>query len=101
MKLPIECKKHHITYDAWDSTCPECKKEYEAGDRIIRRLTCQLCDQFKASTQMYCGGPVTFVCDDCKRVLDRYFEFRDKYEDFWDKMREIQSSEGKANDACV
>ena len=95
MKMPIECKRHHITYDAYDSQCPECKKEFEAGDRIIRRLTCQLCEQFKASTKMYCGGPVTFVCDDCKRILDRYHEFKEKYDDFWENMK--QTSEVKRN----
>ena len=96
MRLPIECSRHHIIYDAWDSHCPECKKEYEAGERIARRFVCLLCEQFKGSTKMYCGGPVAFMCDDCKKILDKYFELRDKYEDFWDNMRQVQKSNQKA-----
>ena len=101
MKLAIECKKHHITYDAWDSACPECQKEYEAGDRIIRRLTCQLCDTFKASTKMYCGGPIGHLCDDCKRILEKYFVLKDKYDEFWDNMREVQSPSGTPNSLVI
>ena len=89
MKLPIECKRHHIIYDAWDSACPECKKEYEAGERIVRRFTCRLCDEFKGSTKMYCGGPVGFVCDDCKRILDKYHELKEKYDEFWENMKQV------------
>ena len=87
MQLPIECKKHHIVYDAYDTHCPECKKEYEAGDRILRRLLCQLCGELKGSTKMYCGGPVTYVCDDCRRILDKYDEFKKAYDEAWEQIK--------------
>lgn len=91
MKLPIECKRHNIVYDAWDSHCPECQKEFDAGERIIKRLTCQLCDELKGSTKMYCGGPVGYLCDDCKRILDRYFELEEKYKEWWKNMKRCNS----------
>ena len=99
MKLAIECKRHHITYDAYDSQCPECKKEYEAGDRILRRLTCQLCEELKGSTKMYCGGPVGFLCDDCKRVLDRYHELNEKHLARWEDIKRVRSSEQTPEEA--
>jgi len=80
MRMPIECKRHNIIYDAWDSQCPECKIEFEAGERIIKRLTCQLCGELKGSTKMYCGGPVGYLCDDCKRILDRYRDLKKSHE---------------------
>ena len=100
MKIPIECKIHHIVYDAYDSHCPECKQEYEVGNRILKRLTCQLCGELKGSTKMYCGGPVGYMCDDCKRVLDNYNELKEKYDKFWEEYKEgLQESTQEAKDS--
>ena len=82
--MPHKCSRHDIVYDAYDTHCPECEKEFEAGERIIRRLTCQLCGEFKGTTKMYCGGPVGFLCDDCKRIIDKYFELKELH-DKWIK----------------
>jgi len=47
---------------------------------------------------MYCGGPIGFLCDDCKRVLDRYFELKKKYDDWWENTRHCHSSNEKVKD---
>jgi len=88
----MKCQRHHIEYDAMIENCPECAKEYEAGERIMRRFTCQLCGEFKGTTKMYCGGPVGFLCDDCKRVLDRYWELKEKYDEWWENIKETRNS---------
>jgi len=76
MRIPVECRRHNIIYDCYDSQCPECKKEYDAGERILRRLLCDLCGELKGTTKMYCGGPVGYLCDDCKRIIDRYHDLK-------------------------
>ena len=96
-RIPITCKIHKIDYDGWDSQCPECQREYEAGSRILRRLTCQLCEQIKGSTKMYCGGPVGFLCDDCKRVLDKYRELNEAHKARWEDIKRVRSSKESAN----
>jgi len=93
IKIPVECKRHKITYDAYDSQCPECKKEYEAGSRILRRLTCELCGEIKGTTKMYCGGPVGWMCDDCKRIVDKYMELREAHLARWEKFKEERESQ--------
>ncbi len=91
MNIPVECKRHHITYDCYDFQCPECVKEYEAGSRILRRLTCQLCGELKGTTKMYCGGPVGYLCDDCKRIVDRYNELVEEHEKRWEAIKKERS----------
>jgi len=95
MKIPVECRRHDITYDASDSQCPECKKEFDAGSRILRRLTCQLCGEIKGTTKMYCGGPVGYMCDDCKRVVEKYMEMREEHLERWEKIKESIDSDIK------
>jgi len=90
-KLMITCRRHDVQYDAMKSNCPECTVEFEAGERILRRLTCQLCGELKGTTQMYCGGPVGFMCDDCKRVLDKYRELKKKYDEFHEELKKVKS----------
>jgi hypothetical protein len=67
--------------------CPKCEEEFKAGSRILRRLTCQLCGKIKGTTQMYCGGPVGFMCDDCKSVVNKYIELREKYKKFHEELK--------------
>lgn len=99
MRIPIECKHHHILYDAYDTRCPECQKEFEAGERIIRRLTCDLCGELKGTTQMYCGGPVGRMCDDCKRIVHRFLELEKSYKKFWRGRRKAQKENQKLKEA--
>ena len=92
MKISVECKRHHITYDCYDSQCPECKKEFEAGERILKRLTCELCGELKGTTKIYCGGPVGYICDDCKRVVDKYMVLREEHLARWEKIKKERNT---------
>jgi len=91
-KLMIMCKRHDIEYDAMIEHCPECKKEFDSGERIMRRFLCQLCGELKGTTKMYCGGPVGYMCDDCKRVVDKYMEMRERHLERWDKIKAERES---------
>ena len=87
MKMPIECRRHNVVYDCYDSKCPECEKEYAAGERIMRRLLCDLCGELKGTTKSYCGGPVSYLCDDCKRIIDKYHELKKQHEKWLEQYK--------------
>jgi len=45
---------------------------------------CQLCGGAEKVT-IFCGGPVTFLCERRYNILQKYWDLKDKYEEFWKK----------------
>jgi len=83
----VYCKKHGIKYNVFDTHCPMCEQDRSALEYMKKWLTCQLCGEIKASTQIYCGGPVGLMCDDCAKLLRKYGELKDRFEEIHRKRR--------------
>ncbi len=78
----IECRIHGIEYDFMENLCPKCEEEHASAKRVIRVLTCGLCGEIKASTQIMCGGPIGQLCQDCRDLIH-------KWEDAKQRRREL------------
>ena len=49
---------------------------------------CQLCGSDK-KVQVYCGGPVAFMCDRCKKIVHKWEDLK-KRRDEWAKEARIE-----------
>ena len=84
-EIIVTCKKHGIKYNAFDTHCPECFRDRSALEYVKKWLTCRLCGEIKASTQIYCGGPIDLMCDDCHKIVVKWQEAKKQQEAFWEK----------------
>ncbi len=86
-ELMIRCRKHNEKYDANQGRCPKCEADVSALEHVRRVLTCQLCGEIKASTTIYCGGPIGQMCNDCRDIVYKWEDAKDAHEAFWERRR--------------
>lgn len=85
----IKCHIHGIEYDYWDEHCPLCVEEYEAAKRILRRFTCGLCGELRASTTIMCGGAIGQLCQDCRDLIHKWEDAKKRQEERFQGSRGI------------
>jgi len=84
-EIIVRCGTHKEKYDAMKGRCPKCEADVSALEYMKRRMTCQLCEKIKASVQIYCGGPIGQMCDDCRAIIERWGEAKDAFDKFWEE----------------
>ncbi len=55
-------------------------------DELYIDKPCQLCGG-NEEVQMYCGGPVAYMCKKCKAILDKYRYLKKRLEEFHRQRR--------------
>jgi len=50
-----------------------------AKEETKKHFTCQLCGEAKESTDVYCGGPVAYMCEDCYKIVAKYREMEEAW----------------------
>jgi len=84
-EIIVTCKKHGVKYNVFDTHCSECFRDRSALDYVKKWLICQLCGEIKSSTQIYCGGPIGLMCDDCHKIVVKWEESKKKQEIYWEE----------------
>lgn len=95
MNTIIECHVHGIKYDFMNGVCYKCEEEYEAAKNVIRRLTCGLCEELKASTQIMCGGAIGLLCQDCRDLIHKWEKAKQRQKE---RIGEIRLSASTMSD---
>ncbi len=91
--LLIRCRKHNEKYDAMKGRCPKCVADVSAFEYMKERMTCQLCGEIKASTEIYCGGPVGQMCKRCSKILRKYWDLKKRFDEFHERRKYEYSSQ--------
>ncbi len=86
-RIPMRCRKHGTKYDGWDEQCPQCLADVSAFEYVIKRLTCQLCGEIKASVTLYAGGPIGQMCDDCHEIIGKWEDAKKAYDAYMKERR--------------
>lgn len=91
-RIPITCKTHGVEYDGYDEQCPKCLADRSAYNFTLRKMTCGLCKELKATTVIMCGGPIGQLCDECRVLIRRWEEAKKKHkkriEDYRSQFKE-------------
>lgn len=93
MTTIIKCHIHGIEYDFMTEICPKCEEERLAAKRVVRSLTCGLCGNLKASTQIMCGGAIGQLCQDCRDLIHKWESAKQRQRE---RLGEIRGSSGSA-----
>ena len=85
MSHAIKCHIHGVEYDYMNEQCPRCLENRSAYNYVLRRLTCGLCGELKASTTIMCGGPIGKLFQDCRDLIHKWEDAKKGHKAFVEK----------------
>lgn len=56
------------------------------SDKKYVNKPCQLCGSTE-KVEMFCGGPVAFLCERCYEILKKYWDLKDSYDRYHKRIR--------------